>query len=59
MCNDDTVRPEFTEKQAEALLTYTETSLSGDDSFDEFREKVSDARHELEKSLREAGEGDG
>jgi hypothetical protein len=58
MSDDDTVRPEFTEKQAEALLTYTDTSLSGDDSFDEFREKVSDARHELEKSLREAGEQD-
>lgn len=58
MSDDDTVRPEFTEKQAEALLVYTKTSLSGDYSLDEFRKKVSDARHELEKSLREVGEKD-
>jgi len=53
MSSNNTIRPEFTEEQAEALLTYTETSLGGDDSFDEFRERVSGARDELEKALQE------
>ncbi|QCW05269.1 hypothetical protein [Natrinema pallidum] len=48
----DTVQPEFTREQAKALLSYTSTSLSGDDSFDEFRENVVDARDELERSLQ-------
>lgn len=55
---DTTIRPEFTTKQAEALLTYTKTALSGDDSFDEFRDKVSDARHKLEESLRRGRDTD-
>lgn len=58
MSDDDTVRLEFTQEQAEALLTYTKTSIQGDDSFDEFREKVSDARDVLEQSLSEKSKPD-
>lgn len=49
---DGTVQPEFSREQAKALLTYTSTSLSGDDEFDEFRENVVAARDELERSLQ-------
>lgn len=46
-----TVHPEFTREQAKALLTYTSSSLEGDDSFDDLRENVVAARDELQRSL--------
>jgi hypothetical protein len=46
-----TVHPEFEKEEAEALLSYAESSLQSDDSFDEFRKNVVAACDELERSL--------
>jgi hypothetical protein len=47
----DTVHPEFEKKEAKALLSYAESSLQSDDSYDEFRKNVVAACDELKRSL--------
>lgn len=47
----DTVQPDLTEEEARALLHYTKTALSADDSFDNYREKIASACEELERAL--------
>jgi hypothetical protein len=47
----DTVRPKFEKEEAEALLSYAQSSLQSDDSYDEFRQNVAAACDELERSL--------
>lgn len=49
-----TVTPEFTGEQAEALLTYTETSFAADDNDDEFSRKIAGAIEELERAISDS-----
>lgn len=47
----DRVQPDLTRGQARALLTYTETALEADDSFDDMRVQLQEACEELRETL--------